>query len=255
METEVLNTESIDGNSEIMPGNILVIEDDADLAELLRLHLVDMHCTVNVCNDGLQGLELLSRPASERDYELVILDLNLPGLDGLELCKQFRQYDEATPILMLTSRDTETDRVLGLEVGADDYLTKPFGIRELQARVKAILRRQKVMSSFGGTALSDSLITVRDLTIDTQKRLVRIKDRFIETTAKEFELLLYLINRPGQVFSRQQLLDAIWGYGNCCYEHTVNSNINRLRAKIEANSSNPDYILTVWGVGYKFREE
>ena len=236
-----------------MSHRILIIEDDADIAELIRLHLSDLHYQVSLSGDGYDALQLITQVREHDQFDLIILDLNLPGLDGIELCRRLRQFDELTPVLMLTSRATEVDRVIGLEVGADDYLTKPFSIRELQARVKAILRRQEVLQAQNAKEI-EPVIQVKDLTIDTRKRLVKLRQELVETTAKEFELLLYLVNRPGQVFSRRQLLDAIWGYDNSYYEHTVNSGINRLRAKLERNASRPDYILTVWGVGYKFCE-
>ena len=220
---------------------------------MIRLHLRDLHYQVSLSGDGNDALQLITQVREHDPFDLIILDLNLPGLDGIELCRRIRQFDELTPVLMLTSRATEIDRVIGLEVGADDYLTKPFSIRELQARVKAILRRQEVLKAQNAKEI-EPVIQVKDLTIDTRKRLVKLRQELVETTAKEFELLLYLVNRPGQVFSRRQLLDAIWGYDNSYYEHTVNSGINRLRAKLERNASNPDYILTVWGVGYKFCE-
>ncbi len=236
-----------------MSHRILIIEDDADIAELIRLHLSDLYYQVSLSGDGYDALQLITQVREHDPFDLIILDLNLPGLDGIELCRRIRQFDELTPVLMLTSRATEVDRVIGLEVGADDYLTKPFSIRELQARVKAILRRQEVLKTQNAKQI-EPIIQVKDLTIDTRKRLVKLRQELVETTAKEFDLLLYLVNRPGQVFSRRQLLDAIWGYDNSYYEHTVNSGINRLRAKLERNASNPDYILTVWGVGYKFCE-
>jgi DNA-binding response OmpR family regulator len=229
--------------------NILVIEDSPDIADLLALHLGDEGYQVEVAHDGQIGL----RKALERPYDLVILDLMLPGVDGLEICRQLRAAPSYTPILMLTARSTEIDRVVGLELGADDYLTKPFGIRELVARVKALFRRLEAFTS--QTAASPTaVIRMGDLVIDAERRKVQIGDRAIELTAKEFDLLLHFARHPGRVYSRAQLLDLVWGYGHEGYEHTVNSHINRLRAKIERNPARPHYLLTVWGVGYKFFE-
>jgi DNA-binding response OmpR family regulator len=175
----------------------------------------------------------------------------LPGMDGIEVCRRIRERPPYVPIVMLTSRSSETDRVVGLEVGADDYVTKPFSIRELLARVKAIFRR---VEQTGSDAQAAGRIEAGGLVIDPERRAVTLDGRAVELTAKEFDLLLYFAARPGRVFTRSQLLDAVWGYGHDGYEHTVNSHINRLRAKIEADPARPRYVLTVWGVGYKFAE-
>jgi DNA-binding response OmpR family regulator len=175
----------------------------------------------------------------------------LPGLDGLEVCRRLRGASRHTPVLMLTARTTELDRVLGLELGADDYLTKPFSIMELLARVKAIIRR----AGLADTRRPDNgpdIIRINGLLIDPARRAVSVDDSAVELTAREFDLLHYFASHPGQVFSRQQLLNSVWGYGHDGYEHTVNSHINRLRKKIERDPADARYILTVWGVGYKF---
>jgi DNA-binding response OmpR family regulator len=182
---------------------------------------------------------------------MIILDIMLPGMDGLELCRRLRSRSLYTPILMLTSKATELDRVLGLEMGADDYVTKPFSIRELLARVKAILRRVEGLQG-GISERKKDRIQAGDLVIEPEKREVIHKNQIIDVTAKEFDLLLHFAQHPGKVYTRAQLLDLVWGYGHDGYEHTVNSHINRLRAKIEDDPSQPQYILTVWGVGYKF---
>ena len=232
-----------------MSRKILVVEDNKDLARLLELHLRDLSYKVNLAFDGDDGWTQIT----SQSYDLIILDLMLPGIDGLEICRRIRSRPTYTPILMLTSKSTELDRVLGLEIGADDYVTKPFSIRELMARVKAIFRRiDELQSNHRPDTLA--LIRVADLVIDSQRRAVSLGDRMIDLTAKEFDLLLHFARHPGRVFSRSQLLDEVWGYGHDGYEHTVNSHINRLRAKIEANPAQPSYILTVWGVGYKFAE-
>lgn len=232
-----------------MPRKILVIEDSPDIADLLALHLGDEGYQVELAQDGRVGL----RKALEQSYDLVILDLMLPEVDGLEICRQLRAAPSYTPILMLTARSTEIDRVVGLELGADDYLTKPFSIRELVARVKALFRRVEAFTSQTPSSPS-AVIRMGDLVIDAERRKVQIGDRPVELTAKEFDLLLHFARHPGRVYSRAQLLDLVWGYGHDGYEHTVNSHINRLRAKIERNPARPRYLLTVWGVGYKFFE-
>lgn len=234
----------------MMPSkNVLVIEDHTDIANLIQLHLRDLDCQVELAADGLDGL----RKAEEDNFDLIILDLMLPGMDGLEICRRIRNHAHYTPILMLTSKTSELDRVLGLEVGADDYVSKPFSIRELVARVKAQFRRGEAMQDHSDETVS--LRRVSDLVIDIDKRRVTQADKQIDLTAKEFDLLLQFVDHPGRVYSRMQLLDTVWGYGHEGYEHTVNSHINRLRGKIEADPAHPTYILTVWGVGYKFNDE
>lgn len=233
-----------------MSKSILVVEDDQDIGDLLKMHLTDLDAQVSIANNGDQGLRALL----DKHYDLAILDIMLPGIDGLEICKRIRAQANYTPILMLTAKSSEMDRVIGLEIGADDYLTKPFNIRELLARVKAIFRRVESFSSSGQPAQQKQRMQAGDLIIDAGKRSVTLREQEIDLTAKEFDLLWHFVLHPGQVFTRTQLLDSIWGYGHDGYEHTVNSHINRLRTKIEANPSDPEYILTVWGVGYKFNE-
>ena len=204
---------------------------------------------VDLAFDGPSGL---SKAETSR-FDLVILDLMLPRLDGMEICRHLRRQKYYTPILMLTAKSSEMDRILGLERGADDYVTKPFSIKELLARVKAIFRRTDSVQG-GNPVEEEGVLKRKDLEINTAKRTVYRAGKGIELTAKEFDLLLYFARHPGRVYSRGQLLDAVWGYGQQGYEHTVNSHINRLRAKLELNPSNPRYIHTVWGVGYKFAE-
>jgi DNA-binding response OmpR family regulator len=191
--------------------------------------------------------------ALKGDYRLVILDLMLPGLDGLEVCKRIRKERDTLPILMLTARSEEFDKVLGLELGADDYLTKPFSIRELVARIKAIVRRSS-RSGAGAAAPTAAAIEIHDLSIHLEKRRVIQEDRTIELTPKEFDLLVLFASHPGRVFTRDELLNQVWGYQFEGYGHTVNSHINRLRSKIERDPSEPELITTVWGVGYRFAE-
>jgi DNA-binding response OmpR family regulator len=229
-----------------MTHNVLVIEDQEDIAELVKLHLKDIDCRVKLAFDGVTGLS----EAQAKSYDLIILDIMLPGIDGLEICKRVRARSIYTPILMLTSKSSELDRVLGLELGADDYLTKPFSVMELTARVKAIFRRVSAIAT-GGTN-STAQVQVGELAIDVERRSVTLRGADIELTAKEFDLLLHLAQNPGRVYTREQLLDFVWGYNHSGYEHTVNSHINRLRAKVETDPANPSYVLTVWGVGYKF---
>lgn len=232
-----------------MKRSVLMIEDHQDIADLVKLHLGDLGCQVKVAYDGIVGLA----EAESKSYDLIILDLMLPGIDGLEVCRRLRAKSKYVPILMLTSKSSELDRVLGLEMGADDYLTKPFSVMELMARVKAIFRRLDALSGATGAPAQD-ILAVRDIVIDAGRRSVMHKGEALDLTAKEFDLLLHFARNPGRVYTRNQLLDMVWGYSHSGYEHTVNSHINRLRAKIERDAAKPEYILTVWGVGYKFAE-
>ena len=224
-----------------MKRKALVIEDDREIGRLVKLHLADIQCDAELVSDGLKALERFKADK----FDLVVLDLMLPGLDGLSLCRQIRALPGYVPILMLTARSTELDRVLGLEMGADDYLTKPFSVRELVARVRALFRRVEALEQKPAPVEDDGPI----------KRRVHIDGRDVGLTAKEFDLLLHFARAPGKVYNRVQLLDQVWGYNHEGYEHTVNSHINRLRAKIESDPSQPQFILTVWGVGYKFNDE
>jgi DNA-binding response OmpR family regulator len=190
--------------------------------------------------------------AEAKHYDLIILDLMLPGMDGLEICRRLRSKANYTPILMLTSKSSELDRVLGLEMGADDYLTKPFSVMELIARVKAIFRRVDAIAAREVKARQQ--LEFGELAIDVERRAVKLRGAALDLTAKEFDLLLHLALNPGRVYTRTQLLDQVWGYSHSGYEHTVNSHMNRLRAKIESDPATPRYVLTVWGVGYKFAD-
>lgn len=232
-----------------MARRILVIEDDSDLAHLLELHLRGLCDDVRVAARGDIGVEVAAR----EDYDLIVLDLMLPGLDGLEVCRRLRADGDFTPILMLTAKSAETDRVVGLEMGADDYLVKPFAIAELVARVRALLRRAGPWQN-GSAGTLPARIESGDLTLDIARRAVTVAGRPVALTVREFDLLTYFARNPGRVFTRAQLLDTVWGYNHDGYEHTVNSHINRLRAKIETDPANPRYVLTVWGIGYKFTD-
>ena len=230
---------------------ILIIEDHTDLANILRMNLSDLDYKVTHADDGLKGLNYLENEF----FDLVVLDLMLPGIDGIEICRRIRNQNNYTPVLMLTSKSSEVDRVLGLEIGADDYVTKPFSVRELMARIKALFRRVEAFStSSANTEDERNNIVFGNLEVDADTHKVSIEGRAVDLTAREFELLNHFVRRPGRVYSRAQLLDMVWGYGHEGYEHTVNSHINRLRAKIEVDPTNPEYILTIWGVGYKFND-
>lgn len=230
---------------------VLIVEDDRDIAHLVELHLRDAGYEVTVTYDGRLGLE----QALSQHYDLVILDLTLPGTEGLDVCRSLRAKPSYPLILMLTARSGEIDRVLGLEIGADDYLTKPFSIRELLARVKALLRCAEALGTTSQLCPgNETIIQGSPLIIDAEKREVTLTGKRVNLTAKEFELLFLFACHPARVYTRAQLLDMIWGLGYEGYEHTVNSHINRLRAKLEKNPAQPRYLLTAWGVGYKFAE-
>jgi two-component system OmpR family response regulator len=229
-----------------MVRQVLIVEDDREIANLIKLHLKDIRCEADLAHSGQEAIARYTN----HHYDLVILDLMLPDMDGLALCQRLRRDTDYIPILMLTSKATELDRVLGLEMGGDDYLTKPFSFLELLARVKALLRRAEAMTQ--PAPETAETLNFGELNIEISKRRVRVGAKEPELTAKEFDLLVHFARHPGRVFTRAQLLDQVWGYGHEGYEHTVNSHINRLRAKIENDPTQPRYILTVWGVGYKF---
>lgn len=233
-----------------MVKKVLLIEDDPEIAGLLKIHLKDLDLELDSATDGPAGLEL----ALNEDYALVILDLMLPGMNGLDVCKNIRQHKKSLPILMLTAKSEEFDKVLGLELGADDYMTKPFSIRELMARIKSIIRRTEAIREEKQPESSIVELTCGQLFMNLEKRKVLLNGRNIELTAKEFDLLALFMANPGKAYTRENLLNIVWGYQFTGYEHTVNSHINRLRAKIESDPSNPRFIKTVWGVGYKFAE-
>ena len=230
---------------------VLVVEDDKNIVELLTIHLKDLECEVDIAFDGKEGLiKILNN-----SYHLIILDLMLPSMDGMEICRRARARDVNSPILMLTAKSEEIDKVLGLEMGADDYMTKPFSIREFIARVKAIFRRSAIIKENLESQQQNSILKRGDLVIDIDKRKVSIHGKRIELSPKEFELLTLLASKPGKSYDRSKLLNLVWGYDFDGFEHTVNSHINRLRGKIEPNLQKPIYILTTWGVGYRFSED
>lgn len=229
---------------------VLVIEDDPNIVDLLNIHLADLGCEVTSTHNGLQALAL----AAEQAFHLIVLDLMLPGINGMEICRQVRLRDRNTPIMILSAKSEEIDKVLGLETGADDYLTKPFSIREFIARVKVIFRRKEEPAPENKNT-NPMYIKWGGMEIDVDKRKVTLDNNRIELSPKEFDLLLLLASNPGKSYSRQRLLNLVWGYDFEGYEHTVNSHINRLRSKIEKNISDPKFILTTWGIGYRFNEE
>ena len=228
---------------------ILVVEDDPDITALLSLHLRDAGWEVEVAGDGCAGTGCVTT----RSFDAIILDLTLPGIDGLTLCRTIRQQAWYTTVLMLTARSGEVDRVVGLELGADDYLVKPFSVRELVARLKALFRRGDALADQHADR-SPTHLLILDLSIDVSKRRVERGGRLVALTPKEFDLLLFLAREPGRVYTRTQLLEQVWGYGYDGYGHAVNTHINRLRSKIEDDPASPRFVLTVWGVGYTFHD-
>lgn len=234
---------------------ILVVEDAQDIADLICLNLNEASLDVEHCLTG----ELALEKVAEKGYDIIILDVMLPGISGLDVCRELRNKKPEQVIIMLTSRDSEIDRVLGLELGADDYMTKPFSPRELQARVRSQLRRvhlaNKLLVQQQEQQMPERYLTVGDLQIDNASHQITLAGKHVELTSTEFDLLLYLASHPEQVFSREQLLSSVWGYHHSGYEHTVNSHINRLRNKVEKDATNPAIVQTVWGVGYKFSRQ
>lgn len=233
----------------VVPGarrRVLLVEDEAELARVVRQHVQEAGYEVGYVASGEAALQA----AESQPPDLVLLDIMLPGIDGLEVCRRLRAQRFYGPILMLTARSTEVDKVLGLEMGADDYLTKPFGLQELVARIRAMFRRVDAAHTH---AVTGSQLAIGDeVRIDTASREVWIRGLPVALTRKEYDLLLHFAQNPGRVYTRAQLLDAVWGYTQEGDEHAVNCHINRLRAKIERVPNEPNLLLTVWGVGYKF---
>src|SRR6195952_3617586 len=225
---------------------VLVVEDDLHIADLICLHLRDEQFEVVHCADGDEGMRLLQ----QGQWDALILDLMLPGVDGLEICRQARAMARYTPIIITSARSSEMHRVLGLELGADDYLAKPFSMLELGAQVKALLRRvdalEKILRTVAGK------IELNGLSLDPVTRQAEVDGKYLELTPREFDLLYFFVKNPGKVFSRMDLLNQVWGYKHDGYEHTVNTHINRLRSKVEVDPAEPARILTVWGKGYRF---
>ena len=227
---------------------ILVVDDEVDIVDFIDGYLTGEGYEVVKAYDGVEALDKMRQDLPD----LVVLDVMLPGLDGFEVCKQMRT-ESTVPILMVTAKDTDVDKIVGLEIGADDYMPKPFNPRELVARIKAILRRtyrQDYQPHSQTVTLKH-----KDLSIDAERRMATIGHRQLELTMKEFDLLLFLIRNPGHVYSRDHLLDYVWGQDSFVGARTVDVHIRRLREKIETDASQPQYIKTVWGVGYKFTDE
>lgn len=227
---------------------VLLVEDDPEITRLLKLHFESQAYQLKTCTNGEEAITAFEK----EKFELVILDITLPGINGMEICKLIRATNEHIPIMMLTSHGDESDKVLALELGADDYVTKPFGILELMARAKALLRRGSKIEA--NKANDNSEIIFKDLIIDNKKKKASIRNQRLDLTPKEFDLLLLLASNPGKTYSRHELLEMLWGVAFPGYEHTITSHINRLRIKIETNLHNPQYILTSWGTGYRFSE-
>jgi DNA-binding response OmpR family regulator len=230
---------------------LLLIEDDQELIDLLSMHLQDEGYQVTATADGEAGLHAFH----DGSFSLVILDWMLPSMSGLDVLREIRSRDVRTPVLMLTARSEEADKVLGLELGCDDYMTKPFSVRELAARIKVLRRRIERAEELARIAAGDQILDLGPLKIDHGKRKVEVRGEPVPLTVKEYDLLHTLASRPGRTFSRRQLLDLVWDQDSDIYEHTVNSHINRLRNKVEENPNRPRLILTVWGIGYRFTEE
>lgn len=227
-----------------MAEKILVVDDEATIVEFVRINLEKAGFSVVSAGDGETALAL----AAAEHPDLIVLDVMLPGRDGFEVCRELRRTS-STPIIMLTARDEDIDKILGLELGADDYLTKPFNPRELVARIKAILRRVDRSGRPEGHVLVRGRIQ-----LDMERHQVTAGGRPVDLTPKEFELLELFMKNPGRVFSREMLLERLWGYDFFGDSKTVDVHIRRLREKVEEDPSAPTHILTVWGVGYKFRE-
>jgi DNA-binding response OmpR family regulator len=236
--------------------HVLVVEDEPNIRELVCLHLRHEGYACDAAGDGRSGLE-----RSERErYDLMVLDVMLPGLDGLSLCRAVRngRLNRDVPILMLTARREESDKVVGLESGADDYLTKPFGVRELVARARALLRRPRLTQGAPegdlGTAGDGSIVRTHGIEVDVPRRRVRVEGADVELTDQEFRLLHLLMTHAGIVFSREALLAKIWRGDTFVTVRSVDTLVKRLRRRIEHNPAEPRYLLTVWGVGYKFAD-
>jgi len=249
---EKANSSSDGGGAATAPAprtSLLIIEDDENISTAIEEYFSRSGYTVNSAPDGIAGIEA----AVKNRPDVVVLDLMLPKMDGLAVCKELRQKHPQMPILMLTAKDDVVDKVLGLEMGADDYITKPFSLREVEARIKSVLRRARAAAT-DGNGKDETPIVRGNLRVDPLRREVTIAERQVELTPKEFDLLRLFAGNPGRVFPRKYLLEKIWDYSYEGYDRTIDSHINRLRAKIEENPDNPQLVLTVWGIGYKFTD-
>lgn len=229
-----------------MQDKVLIVEDDHDIAGILKVHLSELSLNADHVDSAESALEAMQQTS----YAILLLDIMLPGMDGLTLCRKIKDKSPEQSILMLTSRSDEMDRIIGLEMGADDYITKPFSTRELQARIKAQLRHVHLLREKQNPKTDIESVYLGKLLINLQSHQVFFEDDTINLTSTEFDLLHFFAKQPNQVFSRAQLLDSVWGYQHSGYEHTVNSHINRLRSKLE-QACRTQIIETVWGVGYK----
>ncbi|MCE9498903.1 MAG: response regulator transcription factor [Leptospira sp.] len=230
--------------------NILVIEDDPDIGTLIRKTLDSAHYITSVSETGEEGLKAYK----ERLPDMLILDLSLPDMDGIEICRNIRKNDESTPIFILSARDEEIDRIMGLELGADDYITKPFSIRELKARVDVFFRRWEGKSNSKNGGAPDGEIVRGTLKIDPVRRRVTINNKIINISRKEFEILQLLAGSPGKVFTREMILETIWGTEWDGFERMIDSHIKRIRSKLDRTSAQPEWIETIWGIGYRFND-
>ena len=222
---------------------ILVVDDEKLLVKGVKFNLENEGYQVDAGYDGIEAVEL----ARSGGYDLIVLDVMMPGLDGLEACMRIREFS-TVPIIILTARGEDMDKVIGFEYGADDYITKPFNILELKARIRALLRRSALVSS-----VSDATLTIGNIMIDSEKRVAKKNREHVELTVKEFDVFELLAKNPGRVYSRETLLNIIWGYEYQGDIRTVDVHIRRLREKLEENPAEPEYIMTKWGVGYYIR--
>jgi len=223
--------------------NILVVDDEKLLVKGIKFNLENEGYHVDTAHDGLEAVDL----ARSGNYDLIILDVMMPELDGLEACMRIREFS-TVPIIMLTARGEDMDKIIGFEYGADDYITKPFNILELKARIRALLRRSALVSN-----ITSSVLTVGHITLDTEKRIAIKNDEQVELTVKEFDVFELLSKNPGRVYSRETLLNIVWGYEYQGDIRTVDVHIRRLREKLEENPAEPEHIMTKWGVGYYIR--
>ncbi len=246
----MLSTTASDVGTSATTRRVLVVEDDRDIADLVALHLGELPAEVTLAHDGTHGLAL----ALGSTWDALVLDIRLPGMNGLDLCREVRAQVPHVPILMLTARGGELDRVLGLELGADDYLVKPFSVLELCARVRALWRRSSAAAGASAAITAQALAPLEQgrLRVDRQQRRAWLADVELVLTPREFDLLWHFMQHPGRAFTRTELLASVWGYGHDGYDHTVNSHINRLRNKLGDERADAAFIHTVWGVGYRF---
>jgi DNA-binding response OmpR family regulator len=228
--------------------SIAIIEDDPNIRALIKIVLSELQLPIDEYDNGWQGLDNVLN----KNYQLLVLDVMLPGVNGIEICRKIRQSNNHMPILMLTSKSEEDDKITGLDIGADDYLTKPFSNRELLARAKALLRRSDAVNIKGNKEMQ--VIKIGNLTLDISQKTLMKNSVDISLTAKEFDLLQLFMTNPGRNFTRMDVLERVWGEHFEGLEHTVNSNINRLRSKIESDPAKPKYLVTVWGLGYRFNK-